>query len=450
MIWYNTSMNNGIKVHKWSKIPKQEQAIILRRSQSDIEKLYKQAIPIVEKVRKKGDEALVSCNKEFENVSIPASKLRVTPSEFTHAEKILPQSVKKAIQTAYKNIFNYHKLSIPNQDTPFSEVVKGVLIREKTTPIHSVGLYIPRGKGNFPSMVYMLAIPALLAKVPRRVMVTPPLPDGTIDPACLYTAKLCEVHEIYKVGGAHAIAALTFGTKTIAQVDKIIGPCSAFVSAAKRYVSTYVDIGTPAGPSESIIIADGTTPAELIAYDLCIEAEHGKDSMAIVLTHKKEFAQSIATHLQKILDSAPSAPKKILKTVFNKYKGIILTDSEEHSIELCNTMAPEHLMIHSETPSTIASLITNAGEILLGKYSPFSLANYAAGANAIIPTGGLSRSYSSVSIKDFIKHHSIVQITNKGMQDMIPPVKTLAQYEGFHFHEKALSIREKYWDSSSS
>ena len=434
-------MDYVLKGYKWKSLPKQQKQQIMQRSQTDINKFYKKVSPIIEAVKKKGDDAVVAYNKKFDNVDIPASSLRVKPEEFKKAEQQLSEALKKSINIAYKNILHYHRLSVQKNNTPFTENSRGILIKEQTTPIESVGMYVPRGKGSFPSMVYMLGVPAKLAQVPRRVMVTPPLPDGTIDPACLYTAQLCNIHEVYKVGGAQSIAALTFGTKAIPAVKKILGPGSAFVNAAKHYVSTYIDTGTPAGPSESVIIADGTTSAELVAYDLCIEAEHGPDSMAVLITHKKDFAQQVTQHLIRIIEEAPSPQKEILITVFKKYKGILITDTEQETIDLCNEIAPEHLMIHAEQAASIATKIIHAGEILLGKNTPFSLANYAAGANAILPTGGLAHSYSPISVQDFTKKSSVISITNKGFEEISPHVQNLAQYEGFYFHEKALAIR---------
>lgn len=436
-------MKEIVRVRKWKSLSLASRNTIIRRSQTDIETFNKKVIPIVDEVKKNGDIALVKYNKKFDNVDIPSSKLRVKDSEFKFAEESLSSEIKKSIQHSFRNVKKYHQFFIKNHNIPFRKITQGVLIGEKITPIDSVGLYVPRSKKVFPSMVYMLGIPAQLANVPRRVMVTPPNQNGTIDPACLYIAKLCEIHEVYKVGGAQAIAALTFGTKTIAPVVKIIGPGSSFVSAAKKYVGNYVDIGLPAGPSESIIIADGSTPAELVAYDLCIEAEHGEDSMALVLTHKKEYAHQISRHLNKIITESPPSQRNILISVFKKYAGIILTDTDDETFAISNTIAPEHLMIHSEAPSTILSHITNAGEVLLGSNSPFSLANYATGANAILPTGGLAKSHSAVSIDDFLKRSSIIRVTEKGLQTLSPSVRTLANYEGFYFHEKALAIRQQ-------
>lgn len=443
-------MDTPLLVSEWKKLTKTEQNIVLQRTHIDIDALTKKVRPIMEDVKKNGDKAVLHYNKIFDTSDIPLSKMRVSPVEFKEAEDSLSDEVKKAMSIAYRNVNTYHQLSIEKQNIPFTEISSGIFIGEKITPIDSVALYVPSGKGVFPSMVYMLGIPAQLAKVPRIVMISPPNQHGAIDPACLYAAQMCGITEVYKMGGAHGIAALSYGTKTIAPVIKIIGPGSGFVTAAKQYVNTLIDIGIPAGPSESLIIADGTTSAELAAYDLCIEAEHGADSMALLITHKKDYAEQVAKHLGKIIANAPKKQAAILKQVFKKYKAIILCSNEEESIAVANDIASEHLMIHSESPSSILSKITNAGEILLGTKTPFSLANYAAGANAVLPTGSMAKTFSAVSVQSFTKKTSIIKITKKGYDDISPHVQTLAEYEGFYFHKQALVIRDEKQQQKNS
>ena len=431
----------------WKTLPKAKKERILRRSQIEIENYSKIVLPILKKVKKEGDIALLEYSKKFDNVHFKRPNLlKVSEKEYEEADKNLNENVKKAIRLAYQNVYNYHLKNKHIYNTPLSENGQGVFIGNITNSIDSVGLYVPQGKGSFPSMVYMLAIPALIAEVPRIVMVSPPLKNATLDYACLYAAKLCNINEVYKIGGVQSIAALAYGTKTIPAVSKIIGPGSAIVSAAKYYVHTSVDVGLPAGPSESLIIADATTPADIVAYDLCVEAEHGEDSMAILLTHKKDFAQTIAKYLNKIIEQTPTPQKEILQKVFSTYIGIIVTSSIQESIDISNLIAPEHLLLHSEWPSKILGKITNAGEILLGKHSPFSVANYIVGANAVLPTGGMARSYSGVSVKDFMKESAVIQITPKGLEKLTPHVKVLAEYEGFYFHKKVLEYREQQID----
>ncbi|XP_060084914.1 histidinol dehydrogenase-like [Ylistrum balloti] len=436
-------MHKKLRPKVWSKIPKERKNRILRRSQLEIEQYSKTVPRILKEVREEGDRALLRFSKKFEGVQFKkSSELRVKEKEIQTAIRMLSPELKKALKSAYQNVHNYHISQTIAKNKPLAENGQGVFIGSSIHPVESVALYIPRGKGSFPSMAYMLAVPACLAEVPRIVMITPPLPDGSIDPATLYVAELCNISEIYKVGGAHGIAALAYGTKSIPAVHKIIGPGSAIVSAAKHFLRSVVDVGPPAGPSESLIIADGTTAADLVAYDLCIEAEHGIDSMSLLLTHKKDFAESVSKHLNKIIEQAPSPQKEILNTVFHTYYGVIVTENIQESIHISNTIAPEHLLIHSDMPSKIMSKISNAGEILLGKHSPFSIANYAAGANAVLPTGGMAKSYSGISVRDFIKESTVIQITSRGYERLAPIVQALAEYEGFYFHKKALDYRD--------
>ncbi len=436
-------MKSSISPKKWNRISNEKKSEILYRSQRDIDNFTKIVKPIMEEVRIKGDVAIAKYTKKFQNAVIPPAKIRVSEKEFKHAESSLENEVKESIQHAIRNVESYHNKETIYRDNVISEVRKGVFSGKRVTPIESVGIYIPEEKRNFSSMVYMLAVPARIAKVPRRVMIIPPNKDGSVDAACLYAAKLSGIHEVYKVGGAQGIAALAYGTKRIAPVVKITGQGSAFVDAAKRYVSNVVHIGLPIGPSESVIISDGSTPARFVAYDMCIEAEHGIDTMSLVLTHKAEYASQICDNVNKILDQTPDPPKSIVQKVFEKYPPVIIAESEEMVMNICNTIAPEHLMIHSKSPSFIVADIRNAGEILMGEYSQFSLANYMAGSSAVLPSGGMSKTYSRVSVSDFLKKTSIINISKEGHTALSPYVQKLAQYEGLYFHSQALETRTK-------
>ncbi len=436
-------MKSSIAPKKWSRITPQKKHEIFYRSQRDIDNFAKAVKPIIEAVRVRGDDAVAEYTKKFEKAEIAPAKIRVSEKEFDEAEASLDNEVKEAIEHAIRSVESYHNKDTIYRDTVLSEVRKGVFAGKRILPIESVGIYVPQGKGKFPSMVYMLALPARIANVPRRVMITPPHADGSIDAACLYAARLSGVHEVYKVGGAQGIAALAYGTKRIAPVVKITGPGSAFVSAAKRYVSNVVHTGLPAGPSEAVIIADGSTSARMVAYDACIEAEHGADSMSLVLTHKAEYAAQVCAHLNKILENTPEQTKRILQEVFEKYPPVIVAESEEMVASICNSIAPEHLMIHSKSPSFIVADVHNVGEILMGEYSQFSLANYMAGPNAVLPTGGMSKAYSGISVSDFLRETSIIKISKEGHGILSPHVQRLARYEGFHFHECALETRTK-------
>ena len=317
----------------------------------------------------------------------------------------------------------------------------GIKAYEKMTPVESVGLYIPRGRGSFPSMLYMLGVPAVEAGVKRVCVVTPPNPDGTVDAACLYAARLCGIDEVYRTGGAQAVAALAYGTESIAPVVKVVGPGSKFVSAAKRILYGKIDVGLPAGPSESILLADDSADPYLAALDLMVEAEHGSDSSALLITPSKATADGVLAHLKKMIPQIPEPRRTFLSDVMSGYGGIILTRNMDEACDIVNNFAPEHLEIMTKNPAATAEKIVNAGEILLGSHTPFSAANYSTGPNAVLPTGGTAKTFSAVSVRDFVKYTSVIQMDEKGYKAVEPHVKELADYEGFITHGNAFKLR---------
>jgi histidinol dehydrogenase len=298
-------------------------------------------------------------------------------------------------------------------------------------------------------MLYMLAVPALVAGVREIRIITPPNPDGTIDAACLYAVKLLRETEagssieVFRAGGAQGIAALAYGTQSIRPVVKVVGPGSRYVTAAKRLLASVVDTGLPAGPSESIVLADGTTDPRLVVTDLLIEAEHGSDSCALLVTMDEKTARTAAELLPRAIEELPQPRKTFAQDVFSGYGGIILASDMTEAADIVNSFAPEHLQIHSAEPLEILPLIKNAGEILLGETTPFSLANYACGANAVLPTGGKAKSFSAVSVRDFIKYSSVVHVTSQGFAALRDKAAALADYEGFPAHAEALKKRGK-------
>jgi histidinol dehydrogenase len=322
-----------------------------------------------------------------------------------------------------------------------SEVQPGVYAGERATPVASVAMYAPRGKGSFPSSTYMMAMPARVAGVPRRVLVTPPDSEGKCDPATLFAARHCGVHEVYRVGGVQALAALAYGTASIRPVHKLLGPGNQYVTAAKRLLSAVVDVGLPAGPSESMILADGAADPRRVALDLCIEAEHGPDSQALLVTDSPELAQAVAALLPAIVGELPEPRRGYVTAVLENYGGIILAGDMEEAADIADSVAPEHLQIATRDPLQTLSLVHHAGEILLGQNTPFSLANYAIGANAVLPTGGRARTVSALSVRDFMKVSSVACLTAEGVSLLRDAAVTLADYEGFPAHAKALRER---------
>jgi histidinol dehydrogenase len=287
-----------------------------------------------------------------------------------------------------------------------------------------------------------LAIPASIAGVPRIVVCTPPEPDGTIDPALLVAADLCGVHEIYRISGPHGIAALAYGTETIARVHKITGPGNAYVSAAKRLLYGTVDIGLPAGPSESILLADDSADPELVASDLLIEAEHGPDSSSLLVTNSRSLVDAVLALLPAKIAALPEPRQSFCRAGFESEKGtggILLAETMQQAIEFTNEYAPEHLEVQVREPLALLGALKNAGEILLGSYTPVTIGNFSAGTNAILPTGGFAHTYSCTSVFDFLKRTGLAYITQEGYESLRETTHRLAEFEGFPAHANAVT-----------
>jgi histidinol dehydrogenase len=431
-----------VPVLAWASLEARQKEKILSRSEQDISSVMPRVQEIIERVRLEGDAALIRYTKTFNDADLSGVPLAVQEREFDDAEKALSGDVKAAIRFCAQNVRICHERQMPEPMT-LSEVRPGVYAGERATPIASVALYAPRGKGSFPSSTYMMAVPAQVAGVPRRVIVTPPDASGRCDPATLFAARLCGAHEVYRVGGVQALAALAYGTKSIRRVDKLLGPGNQYVTAAKRLLAAVVDVGLPAGPSESMILADGSADPRRLALDLMIEAEHGPDSQALLLTDSPALAKAVADLLPGLVGELPEPRSGYVTKVLENYGGIILAESMEEAAEIADAVAPEHLQIATAEPLQALSLVHNAGEILLGQHTPFSLANYAIGANAVLPTGGKARTCSALSVRDFMKFSSVASLTEAGGQALRDAAVTLADYEGFPAHAKALRERRK-------
>jgi histidinol dehydrogenase len=428
-----------INRYVWKTMNTQDREKLYSRSEIDIKDVSESVEKIIRDVREKGDAALLDYNHKFDGT--PADmNLKVSKEEFDKAETLISSEVKDALEYSIDNVRRFHLTQKP-EAMSMIEIQPGLLAGEKAIPLDSAGLYVPRGRGNFPSMLYMLAIPAVVAGVKRVCVVTPPDKEGNVDPACLYAARLCGVDEIYKVGGAQAIAALAYGTESIPKVHKLSGPGSMYVAAAKRLLFGQVDVGLPAGPSESIVIADASADPRKVALDLMIEAEHGSDSAALLITDSKNCADACEKEIRTLTEALPEPRKTFVEDVMKGYGGIILTDSVEESAELANLFATEHLQIQTAEPFQTMNLIRHAGEILLGDNTPFSIANYAVGPNAVLPTGGNARTWSAVSVRDFIKYASVIYSDKTALENISSHVECLADYEGFSTHGDALKKR---------
>jgi len=429
-----------IQFWKLNEISTEQRAKIMRRAEKDISDLLPLAQEVIDRVRNEGDAAVVDYARRFDAPDFEASMLRATPEDFAAARAEVSPEVIAAIEAAHANIQRFHAEQMP-EPMWFTEVQPGIMAGEKVSPVASAGLYVPRGKGAFPSVMLMLAVPARVAGVERVVVVTPPTPDGKADAGSLVAAEVCGVDEVYVVGGMQAIAALAYGTETIPHVDKVIGPGSSYVSAAKRLLYGTIDVGLPAGPSESIILTDEHADPRLAALDLLVEAEHGPDSAAILVTHSERVAMEALELLPEYINQLPEWRRGFVQTVLSNYGGVLLTGSLEQSIQFVNDYAPEHLEVMTEEPFVTLNKLRNAGEILLGPMTPIPTANYCLGLNAILPTGGFARSFSSVSVWDFLKRSGIGYLSREGYERLAGITATLADYEDFPAH--AFAIRKR-------
>jgi histidinol dehydrogenase len=429
-----------VRILKLAQLTIEELAKLHRRAELDIDNALMIAQTVIEKIKQQGDEGVIEYVRKFDYPGATVDNIKVTAAEFAQAQQLIDPELKAAIEQSFRNIREVHQRQMP-PEMNLAEIEPGVFAGEKITPIPRVGLYVPRGRGAFPSMMLMLAIPAVVAGVKQIIVCTPPDQEGKVEPASLVAAQMAGVTEVYKLGGVQAIAAVSLGTETIPKVDKVTGPCSVYGAAAKRLLFGTVDVGLPAGPSESVILADEYTNPRLAAVDLLIEAEHGSDSAALLVTHSETVAEKASQYVDEYLQQLPPWRRKFCEDGLSAYGGIILTSSLPESLAFINQYAPEHLEVLVQEPLTILGQIHNAGEILLGTHTPSSMATYAIGVNAVLPTGGFARSYSAVSVFDFLKRSTLAYVTPDGFESLKKTTITLADYEGFPAH--GLAIRER-------
>ncbi len=432
-------MTPSINLFHLSDLLSTERARLLRRSESDLAPYLEKVKPIIEAVREEGDDALARFAQRFDKAPVTASTIAAAPADFARARTLVDPDVADAIAYAAANIVTFHNRQKP-QDMGMHEIRPGVFAGERTLPIASVACYIPRGKGAFPSSVLMTCIPATVAGIADICIITPPGPDGNIDAATLVAAEAAGVSKVYKAGGAQGVAAVAYGTATIAKYVKVVGPGSPWVVAAKRLLSDVIDTGTPAGPSESIIFADATIDGRLAALDLLIEAEHGEDSSAFIVTTSAEVAHTALAAIPEYWKHMD--PQRVAYTqavLASSRGGILIARDVAEAMAFINDCAPEHLQILSREPRPYLQHVRHAGEILLGEFTPSTLGNYVVGPSHVLPTGGWARTYSALSVHDFMKRTSVVEVTRGGYGEAAKHAKVLAVYEGFDAHANAVS-----------
>ncbi|MCE0492784.1 histidinol dehydrogenase [Vibrio salinus] len=419
-------------------------ANLLARTESDLSFFTEKVTPIIHEVKEKGDDALIQFARDFDGVIPQTFSIKAEESEFDAAFNNLAPELIETIKYSVENVRAFHQAQKP-EEMWMKEMKPGAFAGDRHVPIDAVACYVPRGKGSFPSVLIMTAVPAVVAGVPRPVIITPPGPDGKVDDATLVAARLVGIKEVYKCGGAQGVAAVAFGTESVPKCLKIVGPGSPWVVAAKKQLAHLLDPGVPAGPSESIILTDDSANGKLAALDLLIESEHGPDSSAFLVTSSERVANEALTAIPEYWQKMPEQRASFSQTVLcGEHGGIILTKDFEHAIEFVNQYAPEHLEIHSTEPMATMTRIRNAGEILLGEHTPISLGNFVLGPNAVLPTNGAAKTAGPLSVFDYMKRISIGYVTKEGYPELAENAKRLAEYEGFSSHALAVSeVRQR-------
>lgn len=425
-------------MQRWSTLTPQQQSQLLARPAVAQADSIKQAVAkVIQQVAAQGDAALLALTARFDGVEI--SQLQLPATQINAAKQQIKPEVKQAIDTAYANIRRFHQAQIPKDVS--IETSPGVRCELKHSAIDSVGLYIPGGTAPLPSTVLMLGAVAQVAGCKRKVLCTPPGKDGTVPVEIRYAARLCEIDEVYTLGGAQAIAALALGSASIAKVDKIFGPGNSYVTEAKQQVSLLSGgpaIDMPAGPSEVLVIADSEANPAFVAADMLSQAEHGVDSQAILVADNSELIAQVKNAVEQQLQQLSRADIARQAMQHARY---ILTDSLAESITVSNQYAPEHLIVQVNNARDCLSQLSNAGSIFLGQYSPESAGDYASGTNHVLPTYGYARNYSSLGLLDFMRRYTVQELSYQGLENIGNAIMDLAAAEGLDAHKNAVAIR---------
>ncbi|MCI9103319.1 MAG: histidinol dehydrogenase [Lachnospiraceae bacterium] len=392
---------------------------------------------IIDEVKAKGDEALFGYTRQFDHAQITPSNVRVTKEEMEEAKNQVDPALIRVMETSMANIREYHERQL--RQSWFSSKPDGTILGQKITPLETVGVYVPGGKASYPSTVLMNIIPAKAAGVDRIVMVTPPGADGKVNPVTLTAACLAGVTEVYKAGGAQAIAALAFGTKSIPRVNKIVGPGNIFVALAKKAVYGHVSIDSIAGPSEILVIADETANPRYVAADLLSQAEHDELASAILVTTSMELAKAVSEQVDGFLQTL--SRKAILEKSLENYGYILVADSLEDAIRTANEIASEHLEIVTKNPFEVMTKIRNAGAIFIGEYSSEPLGDYFAGPNHVLPTNGTAKFFSPLGVDDFVKKSSIIYYSREALEKSRLEIEAFANSESLTAHANSIHVR---------
>lgn len=410
---------------------------LLKRSPGQYPEYEATVQEIVSNVKNQGDQALFDYSKKFDGCDLSTGNIRVTEQEIEEAYANYDQDLICVMQRAHDNIKAYHEKQVRYSWIDTKE--DGTILGQKITPLERVGVYVPGGKAAYPSSTMMCVIPAKVAGVSRIVMMTPPGKEGIINPGILVAAKICGVTEIYKVGGAQAIAALAYGTETIPKVDKIVGPGNIFVALAKKAVYGNVSIDSIAGPSEILVLADDTANPRYAAADLLSQAEHDELASAIMITTSRQFAEAVSEEVEQFTKQLSRA--EIIRKSLDKYGYILLADTMDEAIEVANDIASEHLEIMTAAPYEVMTKIKNAGAIFIGEYSSEPLGDYYAGPNHVLPTNGTAKFFSPLGVDEYIKKSSIISYSQDALRKAHEDIEKFAASEGLTAHANSIKVR---------
>lgn len=414
-----------------------------RRGEVEMQKFEKPVRSILGQVRHEGDRALLRLTRKFDGWPASGKNLRVGPAEMQAALKSLPRLQRSALRFAARRIRHFHQMQ--RQASWSYAGPDGSILGQVIRPLERVGIYVPGGKAAYPSSVLMNTIPAKVAGVPRIVMVSP-APGGLLNPAVLAAAGVAGVGEIFKVGGAQAVAALAFGTRTVPRVDKIVGPGNIYVALAKRFVFGEVAIDSIAGPSEILILADGSGEPALIAADLLSQAEHDERAAAILVCTSQDFGEKVR---QEVLAQVARLPRRrIARRSLKDCGAVLIVPDLGEGLRIVNALAPEHLELAVAHPFKLLPKVANAGAVFLGHLSPEAIGDYVAGPNHVLPTGGTARFSSPLGVYDFIKRSSLICLSPEGLKKLAAPAMSLARMEGLEAHRQSIARREE-WNSRS-
>jgi histidinol dehydrogenase len=419
----------------YRKPPKMNWEGLLERPKISAIELESHVRRVLETVKKDGDKALIKFAKEFDRVEMTA--FEVTDVEMQQGVASTPPELKQAILLAKENIEKFHAKQFPAVEVV--ETMPGVRCWRKAVAIEKVGLYIPGGTAPLFSTILMLGIPASIAGCREIILCSPPSPEGTLDPAILYTAQLVGIHRVFKIGGSQAIAAMAYGTDHVPKVSKIFGPGNQYVTCAKQHVQqSGVAIDMPAGPSEVAIFADSNADIRYIAADLLSQAEHGIDSQVVLVTTSENIADTIQQEVDRQLELLP---RKELAGKALQHSVVMLVSNDVEAMEMLNAYAPEHLILNCSNAALLAEQVINAGSVFIGPYSPESVGDYASGTNHTLPTNGYAKAYSGVSVDSFIRKITFQELTEEGLSNIGPAVQVMAHAEGLDAHRNAVTVR---------